>query len=673
LQSGAGLVGTAVANRATALSNDTLGDERFYSDALSANTRSEIAIPLIVNQELLGAMDVQSSVAGAFTAQEQAVLEALADQVAIAIHKAQQLARQRVRSWVATAQLQVAEAIGRTSDLDSLTATLVRLTAMLSGGDTCTILLRDDEIDAYHPVAEFGLPDDAAFDAKPITEGQWRALDAVHVGMEPLVSQQPPPWSDRASPARRYMLLPLVTKGRTLGVMQLGHASAEDPWPAAAQEELLRNIASQAAMAVDSIKLQIAQQEEAWVNTALLQVAEAVNKLTDLDEILYTIVRMVPMLVGVRSCIVLVHDIEQHAYRAGPSHGLSEMGLGLLKSFDVDFSEFPLLGRQDVERIGPDATYYTYKLPEWMVTIMDSETADVFPLYARARLVGAMVVGPALNGRPLSGRRLNIVTGIAQQAAIAVVNDRLYKESAERSRMEQELQVARSIQASLIPEQAPDIAGCDVSGYWQAAREVSGDFYDFMRLADGRWGIAIADVADKGVPAALFMALSRTILRTVAFNRKSPAEVLQRTNKIIYNDTTSDLFVTVFYAVWDATKTLLSFACGGHNPPILIRGNGRESLLSTDGIALGVLEDVTIEQRKIHLRQGDVIVLYTDGVTEAINEDFDEFGMERLRLVARDASGGDAGQIVSAITAAVRDHAGETPQFDDITLVVMKI
>jgi sigma-B regulation protein RsbU (phosphoserine phosphatase) len=348
------------------------------------------------------------------------------------------------------------------------------------------------------------------------------------------------------------------------------------------------------------------------------------------------------------------------------------MGQGLLESFDVDFSEFPLLGRQDVERIGPDAAYYTFRLPNWMDTIMDSDTADVFPLYARARLVGALVVGPAVNGRPLSGRRLNIVTGIAQQAAIAVVNDRLYKESAERSRMEQELQVARSIQASLIPEQAPDITGCDVSGYWQAAREVSGDFYDFMRLADGRWGIAIADVADKGVPAALFMALSRTILRTVAFNRKNPGEVLQRTNQLIYNDQTSDLFVTVFYAVWDADRTLLKYASGGHNPPILIRSNGKSEELDTDGIALGVIENVSIEQRQVKLRRGDVIIFYTDGVTEAINEDYDEFGMERLELVARNARRGKAGAIATAITAAVHDHAGETPQFDDITLVVLK-
>jgi serine phosphatase RsbU (regulator of sigma subunit) len=420
------------------------------------------------------------------------------------------------------------------------------------------------------------------------------------------------------------------------------------------------------------MRLQIAQQEEAWVNTALLQVSEAVNRLTDLNEILYTIVRLVPLLVGVRSAVILIRDEQSQTYLAGPSHGLTEMSQGLLQSFEVDLSEFPLLGTQDVERIGPDAEYYTFKLPQWMDVVMGAETADIFLLRARGKLVGVLVVGPTRSGRSLTGRRLNIVTGIAQQAAIAVVNDQLYKESAERSRMEQELEVARSIQASLIPDGAPDIPGSSVASYWQAARQVSGDFYDFMQLADGRWAMAIADVADKGVPAALFMALSRTILRTVAFNRRDPAEVLQRTNQLIYGDTSSDLFVTVFYAVWDHDSNKMTYASGGHNPPVLVRRNGKVSLLSSDGIALGVLDEVKIDQNEIKLRAGDVIVFYTDGVSEAMNEDYDEFGLERLCMLAQNSRRGSASDIVQAITRAVDDHAGGTPQFDDITLVVFK-
>ena len=193
-----------------------------------------------------------------------------------------------------------------------------------------------------------------------------------------------------------------------------------------------------------------------------------------------------------------------------------------------------------------------------------------------------------------------------------------------------------------------------------------------MILPDGKWGIAVADVADKGVPAALFMALSRTILRTVAINRQLPAATLERTNQIIFNDSQSDLFVTIFYAVWNPETRMLCHANAGHNPPLLVKQNGRVNLLQSKGIALGVLEEIELKPHENQLESGDTVIFYTDGVTEAMNEDFDEFGMERLELTAVKNRRKDAAGIVAAITQAIREHAGETPQFDDITLVVMR-
>jgi sigma-B regulation protein RsbU (phosphoserine phosphatase) len=270
---------------------------------------------------------------------------------------------------------------------------------------------------------------------------------------------------------------------------------------------------------------------------------------------------------------------------------------------------------------------------------------------------------------------------LGEELAIGIVNRELYKEAAARALMEQELNVARSIQSSLIPNGRPSIPGCDVASFWQAARQVSGDFYDFLPLRDGKWGIVIADVADKGVPAALFMALSRTILRTVAFNRICPSDVLVRANEIIDRETASDLFVTIFYAVWDADSGTLTYANGGHNPPLLLHADGEVSLLKGKGMALGVLPDITIEQQQISLHAGDVLLFYTDGVTEAMNENLDEFGMERLEAAGKmpvldgveTAVSHDAPSILDAITSAITTHTGATAQFDDITLVVMKV
>jgi phosphoserine phosphatase RsbU/P len=682
-----GLVGAAVATRQTTLANDAANDGRFLAKIkLPDNvtepppTRAELVIPLIVDDELLGVLDVHSGQPNVFTPQEQMALETLAAQVAIAIHKARQFAAQRVQAWLTTAQLQAAETISASADLEELLESLTRLMPLLTGVSECAVLLWEPEIERYLAAAIYS---DAAqtaviFDKMEIAIGQWRALDAVHVGLTELTSQQPPPWVKRSAPPQTRTLYPLIAKESMLGVMVVNEPAEADSQTTAApyrnhsrREELMLNIGRQAAQAIELRQLRIAQQEEAWVNTALLQVAEAVNSLIDLHEILDTMMRLVPLLVGVKSCFTLIWDEANRCFRAGASYGLTEMEQGLLNSFEIDETDLPL-GDSGDPLNGRESAHYNVRLPTWLRAIMDAETAYAFPLNARGKLVGLMMVGPSVNGRPLSGRRANILTGVAQQAAIAVVNDHLYQESAERSRMEQELNVARSIQASLIPNGNPEIPGCQVASYWQAAREVSGDFYDFMALPNGQWGIAIADVADKGVPAALFMALSRTILRTVAINRHKPADTLERANKIITNDSHSDLFVTVFYAVWDVTTGVLSHANAGHNPPLLVKKNGKVKPLASKGIALGVLDDIKLTAKENRLMAGDTVIFYTDGVTEAMNEDLDEFGVERLELVVAKNRQKDAAGIVAAVTQAIRDHAGETPQFDDITLVVMR-
>ena len=238
--------------------------------------------------------------------------------------------------------------------------------------------------------------------------------------------------------------------------------------------------------------------------------------------------------------------------------------------------------------------------------------------------------------------------------------------------MQQELDVAHTIQASFLPDGSPNIPGCSVATYWQAARQVGGDFYDFLPLGDDKWGIVIADVADKGVPAALFMAVSRTILRTVAFNREDPAHVLMRTNEIIAREARSDLFVTIFYGVWDPATEQFTYANAGHNPPLLLQPNGAFRPLLGHGIALGILPETHMKSQTMQLRPGETIILYTDGVTEALNEDFDEFGLDRLQAAARTAARQPVADIVSHITGNIRDHVGQTPQFDDMTLIILK-
>lgn len=680
LQPGQGLVGTAVTMRQTILVNDTHQDPRYIPGSPNDLTRAEIAIPLLVNDSVVGVLDVHSHYIGLFTAPDQTMLEALAAEVASAIHKARQLASQQERAWLATAQLQVAAALSSSDDFEVMGEAITRLTAILLGTHLCALLLWQEESEAYRCVALY-----AANGRQPelhqhqFSLGSWPALDAVHVGRELVTTRQLHPTVRVCLPRKgihTLHLVPIAAKTQMLGILLADETHGLLPNQQARQIELLRNIAQQMARALENAYLRLALQEEAWVNTVLLQVAEAVNSRIELNEILSTIVRLIPMLVGIESVVILVWDESKGQFRVGPNHGLSHMALGLLETLEISPEEVPAFDEisenehEGLETIQPRSSAYTLQTRPWLQKVLGTPHAHLVPLRARRRLVGLILVGS--RERSLAARRLNILTGIAHQASTAVVNNQLYQEAAERERLAEELRVAHQIQASLIPRGSPKIPGCGVASFWQAARTVSGDFYDFIPLRNGHWGIVVADVADKGVPAALFMALTRTILRTIALNRSDPAEVLMRVNNIIDSEAQSDLFVTVFYAVWQPETGMLVYANGGHNPPMLLRADGRTEMLDNSGIALGVLPDITIQSRRIHLEPGDTLLLYTDGVTEAINEDYDELGLERMRLAALSVASGNARAIVQAITDCIRSHAGNTPQFDDITLVVLK-
>jgi len=678
-----GIIGAALSQQETIVVNDTATDPR-YLPALGQTlptppTRAEIAIPLINDGRVTGVLDVQSPYTNAFTHNEQMVLAALAAEIAIAIDRARQLSWQREQAWLTAAQLQVTETLGSGSDLHEIVTAVTRLTPMLLGLSFCALLLWDKEQEAYHGGDIYGVSQRFRqwFQHLWLNIGDWGALDAVHVGRESLTTTTTPPWLRRLIGKNHkpgpLTVLPIHTPNDMLGVMVINEMkNGRDTSTFSRRPELLQTILDQSAQAIDSACLRIAQQEEAWVNAALLQTAEAVNSLFDLNEILGTIVRLVPMLVGVESAVVLIWDADRETFRPGPSYGISEMGLGVLATLELEQSEF-LTTNTHAGLLTPNASYYTFPLAPWLAKVLGSSHAHAFPLNARGHLVGALVVGVTeAKERNLSTRRISILNGIAHQAATAVVNNQLYQVAAERSKLEQELNVAREIQASLLPYGRPNIPGCEVASFWLAARQVSGDFYDYFRLDTGHWGIVVADVADKGVPAALFMALSRTILRTVAFNRQTPAQVLMRVNEILDTEAQTDLFVTVFYAVWNPDTQTLTYANGGHNPPLLMEKNGRTRLLSGEGMALGVLPQIIVKQERVHINSGDTIIFYTDGVTEAMNEDYDEFGLERLRLATAAHKNHSAEATVGAITKAIRDHAGETPQFDDITLIVMK-
>ncbi|HID52038.1 MAG TPA: hypothetical protein EYP41_08380 [Anaerolineae bacterium] len=282
-------------------------------------------------------------------------------------------------------------------------------------------------------------------------------------------------------------------------------------------------------------------------------------------------------------------------------------------------------------------------------------------------LGGIYLLRHNMNGRTQDS--LPVLQGLASQIGSALYRAQAYQESIARLKMAQELEFAGRIQASFLPKHQPEIAGWDIRAAIVPARQTSGDFYDFMEMEDGRIGLLVADVADKGTGAALYMALSRTLIRTFALQYPDQPELaLQLANERILADTQSDQFVTVFYGVLHPGDGRFVYCNAGHNPAF-ITGSQTRALTNT-GTPLGMFPGLTWRQRSVTLAPGNTLILYSDGIPEAQNVAHDEFGDDRLLLLANEYAGKPAVELEEAIKTAVTQFVGDAPQFDDITLMV---
>ena len=239
--------------------------------------------------------------------------------------------------------------------------------------------------------------------------------------------------------------------------------------------------------------------------------------------------------------------------------------------------------------------------------------------------------------------------------------------------IQNELGVAQKIQQSVLPTEFPTSDAYEIDGRMEPAREVGGDFYDVLRLDNGKVGLSVADVSDKGVPAALFMMSTLTLLKGSAIGLGDPGAVLTEVNSLLEEENEAAMFVTLFYAVFNPANGLFIYSNGGHNPPVIIHADGSSTILpSTNGIALGVAPGYNYDEAAATLAQGETIILYTDGVTEAMNAQGEEFGLDRLRQVLTQSRPTNAKQANSIIFDAVREFAGDTPQSDDITCLIFR-
>lgn len=265
-----------------------------------------------------------------------------------------------------------------------------------------------------------------------------------------------------------------------------------------------------------------------------------------------------------------------------------------------------------------------------------------------------------------------IISAISIPAAIAVENARLYTQERQKIAMEKDLIAALEVQKTLLPRTIPDVKDFQFAAKSIPAKNVAGDLYDFIIIDEHRMAFCLGDVTGKGLPASLLMANIQATVRSITFDDITPKQCLERSNSLLYNTTSSDKFVTHFYGILDSRNHSISYSNAGQENPILISDGKINKRLIVGGIPLGLMENVQYQEEMIFLKKDDVIVLFTDGVTEAMNGKKEFFGEEKLITVINESNSADPEEIIDKILLCLQEYAGSTPQWDDITIMVIK-
>jgi sigma-B regulation protein RsbU (phosphoserine phosphatase) len=298
------------------------------------------------------------------------------------------------------------------------------------------------------------------------------------------------------------------------------------------------------------------------------------------------------------------------------------------------------------------------------------------PLVYQDKVIGSLNLGEKKSGKPFNREDIELLRTLAHQGAVAIENARLFQENLEKQRMEEELNIARDLQMSMLPAECPIVEGLDIAAYSVSAMEVGGDFYDFIDMGDKKLGFVIGDVTGKSVSGALVMSASRSVFRMLSEEELNVSESMMRANRRLKKDVKSGMFVALLYAVLDAQQKTVTMCSAGQTQPLhLSATTGEANLVETEGdtFPLGILDEANYEDTQIQLSPGDKVLFYTDGIVEAMDKNEEMFGFERLQDVAHSAKSMNADSLLKEILARVNEFVGDAPQHDDLTVIVVSV
>ena len=556
-------------------------------------------------------------------------------------------------------------------DLDELFRKLPDLISRVTDFHAFGIYLLDEERGDLHLAYSTGYPE--AGRELRLKVGEGLVGSAVEAG-RPLLANDVTTDSryiEAVPGTMAELVLPLRRKGRPIGALNLLSRNQGEFTPA--EVETLRNFAASVAIAIENARLFATQRRDADTLEALAEIGRDFASTLDLKELLQRIARTIKRIIDYRTFGILLVDEEAHVV---------ELRLA------VKYDEQILQKRIPIGKglVGYAALHKTPVLvddvredPRYIKVVEDVRSELVIPLLVKDRCVGLFdLESPELHA--FNKRHVELLTPLASSAAVAVENARLYDEVRRNEiRLDKEMRFAQRVQLALLPTELPKrLKGVDVGWRFESAHELGGDLYEFLSLEPHKLTVAVGDVSGKGAPAALYSAFAGELLRSRTFRRRhsttapTPGEVLASMNRIMHERRLEEYYCTLLYAQFDLKSHQVTLANSGLPFPIHCTSESCHQI-ECPGVPLGSFPESTYEDLTIGLGIGDLFVACTDGLFEAMNENGDEFGTERLMAVIQNARTRPAREIVDEIFGAAAAFRGSAAQNDDMTAVVVKI
>jgi sigma-B regulation protein RsbU (phosphoserine phosphatase) len=425
---------------------------------------------------------------------------------------------------------------------------------------------------------------------------------------------------------------------------------------------------STAPQTADALQDEVKRLRRAVEELSILNdIARAISASLNAEEIMQTLIRKSIRAVNAEQGVITLVEEEQKSMKTLIRTMVSSAGAPAFHMHQA------LIGWMHLNKkplsVDDPANDARFRGVQWDSNI---KTLLCVPLIVKSELRGVLTVYNKKDGQSFNTDDQRLLAIISAQSAQVVENARLIEEEKLFIKMQQEVGLAAKIQQDLLPRSNPGLHGYDIFARTIAAQSIGGDYFDFIPMSDGRMAVCLGDVSGKGLPASLLMANLQATLRGQTLVAQHPSECLLRSNKLLFESTSPEKFATLFYGIIDTTHQSINYSNAGHDWPFLIGRDNSIRRFKTGGLMLGLIEQAAYEDEEVPIQVGDVLVVQSDGVSEAMNGNLEQFGEERLQSLILKHVNDTAEEIIDAVIKEVRQHAGAHPQSDDITMMVIK-